>query len=41
MMGLSLTDGILTRKYTGPNILSEVRELKMRKSVNMLSRMRE
>lgn len=41
MMCLGLTDGTLTRKYTGLNVLAEVRELKMRKSVNMLSRMKE
>lgn len=41
MMCLGLTDGTLTRKYTGLNVLAEVRELKMRNTVNMLTSMRE
>lgn len=40
-MCLGLTDGALTRKYTGLIILAEVKELKMRNTVNMLSSMRE
>lgn len=41
MMWLDLTDGTLKRKQTGPNILAEVRELKIRNIVNKLMRMRE
>lgn len=41
MMCLGLTDGTLTRKYTGLNVLAEVRELKMMNTVNMLTSMRE
>lgn len=40
MMWLDLTDGTLKRKQTGLNILAEVRELKIRNIVNILTRMR-
>jgi len=41
MMWLGLTDGTLKRKQTGLNSLAEVRELRIRNKVNVLTRMRE
>lgn len=41
MMWLDLTDDTLKRRQNGLSILAEVRELKIRNTVNRFTRMRE